>query len=156
VGQALPPASPVLLIQAKPRHADRSVTAVTTFPSYRWDHGSEMKLRLEGDSLRFRLGRSEVARLRDDRAVEETVSFNTGDSLTYRIQTQPGAELLRAEFSSGLITVSMSTNTAQAWASGDQVGLYAQDGKLSIAVEKDFRCLTRTTPEPDAFPNPAE
>ena len=103
----------------------------------------------------MRLGRSEVARLGDERAVEETVSFKAGESLTYRIQTQPGTEVLRAEFSSGIITVSISTKTAQAWASSEEIGLYAQDGKLSIAVEKDFRCLTRTAAEPDAFPHPA-
>jgi len=104
----------------------------------------------------LRLGRSEVARLGDDRTVEEIVSFKMGDNLSYRIQTLPGAEPLRAEFSAGIITVSMSIKTAQAWASSDEVGLYAQDGKLSIAIEKDFRCLTRTAAEPDAFPHPAE
>jgi hypothetical protein len=42
------------------------------------------------------------------------------------------------------------------WASGDEVGLYAQDGALRIAIEKDFRCLTRAGEEPDAYPHPAE
>src|SRR4051794_38897718 len=115
-----------------------------------------MKLRLQGNSLRLRLGRSEVANLRDRGAVEEIVAFQLGGKLTYRIQSHAKAETLRAEFETGRITVSVPIGTADAWATSDEVGLYAQDGGLKIAIEKDFRCLTRTEEEPDAFPHPTD
>jgi hypothetical protein len=114
-----------------------------------------MKLRIQGNSLRLRLTKPEVARLSSHGMVEAVVSFRSGDSLTYRIQSRAGSEPLGADYSGGAITVTAPTGTVRAWANGDEVGIYAQDGDLKIAVEKDFRCLTRTEEEPDAYPNPA-
>jgi hypothetical protein len=88
--------------------------------------------------------------------VEEAASFGSGGSLTYRIQSRTGTEPLRADFSGGAITVVVSAEIVRVWASGDEVGLYAQDGALRIAIEKDFRCLTRAGEEPDAYPHPTE
>lgn len=116
----------------------------------------EMKLRLQGNSLRLRLGRSEVASLCDEGAVEESVSFQSGGSLIYRVQSGPKVDHLRADFHRGIITVHVPIAMAGAWASGEEAGIYAQDGQLTIAIEKDFRCLTRTEEEPDAFPHPVD
>jgi hypothetical protein len=113
-----------------------------------------MKLRLQGNSLRLRLGRSEVARLGEHGSVEESVAFHSGAALTYRVESRPESKPLHAAFEAGTITVHMPTETAQAWAAGDDIGLYAQDGGLKIAIEKDFRCITRVEEEPDAFPHP--
>ena len=113
-----------------------------------------MKMRLQADSLRLRLGQSEVARLRDQGVVEESVSFGPGTGLVYRILSERGAEPVHANFEGGVVTVHIAAAQAKAWASSDEVGVYAQDGGLRIAIEKDFRCLTRTEPEPDAFPHP--
>lgn len=115
-----------------------------------------MKLRLQGNSLRLRLGRSEVELLRDGGTVEESVSFKSLARLVYRVRSRPQAEPLQAEFADGIVTVDISAERALAWASGDEVGVYASDGGLRIAVEKDFRCLTRGQEEPDAFPHPAD
>ena len=105
--------------------------------------------------MRLRLNRSEVARLHDHGTVEEAASFGSGGSLAYRIHSG-GATELHADFSGGAITVLIPAEMGRAWAAGDEVGLYAQDGALKIAVEKDFRCLTRPEEEPDAYPHPAE
>lgn len=48
-----------------------------------------MKLRLQGNSLRLRLTRSEVVRLNGHGSVEEAASFGSGGSLIYRIQGRP-------------------------------------------------------------------
>jgi len=88
--------------------------------------------------------------------VEEAASFRSGNSLTYRIQSRAGTEPLHADFTGGVLTVLIPTGAVRAWAAGDEVGLYAQDEALRIAIEKDFRCLTRVEEEPDAYPNPAE
>ena len=75
---------------------------------------------------------------------------------TWRGGSRHVTEPLHADFSGGASTVLVPTETVRVWASGDEVGLYAQDGELRIAIEKDFRCLTRAGEEPDAYTHPAE
>jgi hypothetical protein len=116
-----------------------------------------MKLRLQSNSVRLRLTRSEVARLSETGLVEESVDFGAGEALTYRLQTrlEPGA--VEAAYRQGIVTVSVSQQVAQAWAGSDEGGLYCQAGALTISVEKDFRCLTRPREgEPDAYPHPGQ
>ena len=115
-----------------------------------------MKLRLQGNSVRLRLTRSEVERLRDTGLVEESVDFSGGELLAYRLQSRPEPGPVRAEFRQKTVTVSVSAEVAQAWAASDEVGIYAQSGALAILVEKDFRCLSRPLDEQDrdAYPHP--
>jgi hypothetical protein len=116
-----------------------------------------MKLRIQGDSLRLRLTRSEVARLRTSGAVEETAHFCDRRGLTYGIRKLAGSDAIRAEFTDGTITVHVPAGAAEAWAASDEVGMTARDGDLRIAIEKDFRCLTRPREEErDAYPHPAD
>ena len=118
-----------------------------------------MKLRLQGNSVRLRLTRSEVERPRETGLVEESIEFGSGESLVYRLQSgrEPGP--VEATFRQGVITVTVSQEAAQAWAGSDEVGLYAQSRALSISIEKDFRCLTRPLGderEGDAYPHPGQ
>jgi hypothetical protein len=117
-----------------------------------------MKLRLQGNSVRLRLTRSEVERLRDTGLVEESVDFGGGEVLAYRLLSQLEPGPVQARFCQGIMTVSVSKDTAQAWAGSDEVGLYAQSGPLAISIEKNFRCLTRRLDEqePDAYPHPGQ
>jgi hypothetical protein len=115
-----------------------------------------MKLRIQGNSLRLRLTRSEVARLQESGAVEETAHFGVGRSLTYRIEKRADGGI-SAGLTDGKITVHVPAATVEAWATSDEVGITARDGVMSIAIEKDFRCLTRPNEdEPDAYPHPSE
>jgi hypothetical protein len=117
-----------------------------------------MKLRLQGNSVRLRLTRSEVERLRDNGIVEETADFGGGEVLAYRLQSrrQPGP--MQAGFCQGAVTVSVSSEAAQTWAASEEVGIYAQTGDVAISIEKDFRCLTRPLEgqELDAYPHPGQ
>ena len=117
-----------------------------------------MKLRLQRNSVRLRLTRSEVERLREAGLVEESVDFGGGKFLAYRLQSRLEQGPLEAVFGQGVMTVSVSKEAAQAWAGSDEVGLYAQSGPLAISIEKDFRCLTRRLheQEPDAYPHPGQ
>jgi len=119
---------------------------------------SKMKLRLQGNSLRLRLTRSEVMYLCEAGMVEESVDFGIGTGLIYRIQSLGVTDPIHAVFCNHSITVRVPAESVALWAAADEVGLYAQHGALKIAVEKDFRCLTRRPDElePDAYPNPAE
>jgi len=115
-----------------------------------------MKLRLQGNSVRLRLTRSEVERFRDTGLVDESVDFGGGEVLAYRLQSRLEPGPAQAGFRQGTMTVSVSTEAAQAWADSDEVGVYAQSGALAISIEKDFRCLTRPLDEQEreAYPHP--
>src|SRR5262245_6427485 len=100
-----------------------------------------MKLRLQGNSLRLRLTRSEVSRLYQQGVVEETAQFRTGNRLTYRIRRRSGASVIQADLRDGAISVHVPADTVDVWAGSDEVSLNAQDGVLRIKIEKDYRCL---------------
>jgi hypothetical protein len=114
-----------------------------------------MKLRLRGNSLRLRLTRSEVARLGAGETVEEASEFSPEQIFRYGIQ--PGDEL-RTTFKSGQALVIVPAERIRQWASTDEVGIYGASGALDIAIEKDFRCLTRPEErfDPDVYPHPGE
>ena len=90
--------------------------------------------------------------------VDETAQFKADGRLIYRVQRSAGGEAVQADLHNGIITVHVPAGAVEGWAASDEVGLYAQDGPLRIAIEKDFRCLTRPREEdgPDAYPHPAE
>lgn len=117
-----------------------------------------MKMRLQSNSVRLRLTRPEVERLREAGLVEESVDFGAGAVLAYRLQWRLEQGPVEAAFGHGIMTVSVSKEGAQAWAGSDEVGLYAQFGALTISIEKDFHCLTRRLDEqePDAYPHPGQ
>ena len=115
-----------------------------------------MKLRLNGNSLRLRLTRPEVMQLCEDGTVYGSVDFGLGTVLIYRIQSRGVTDRMQAVFCNHSITVRVPAESVAIWAAADQVGLYAQQGALKIAVEKDFRCLAYRPgeEEPDAYPHP--
>ncbi len=117
-----------------------------------------MKLRLQGNSVRLRLTRSEVERLRETGLVQESVDFGSGEVLAYRLQSGMEQGPVGAAFREGIVTVSVSKEAAKAWAASDEVGLYGRSGALTISIEKDFRCLTRPLDEQerDAYPHPGQ
>jgi hypothetical protein len=116
-----------------------------------------MKLRIQGNSLRFRLTHSEVATLDEDGLIAETTHFGAGHPLTYRLRKETDGADVRAELADAVITVSAPAGEVHKWATSDEVGIITRDGVLKIAIEKDFRCLTRREEdEADAYPHPAE
>ncbi|MFN7998481.1 MAG: hypothetical protein U0Q18_32970 [Bryobacteraceae bacterium] len=116
-----------------------------------------MKLRIQGNSLRFRLTRSEVATLDEGGLIAETTHFGIGHPLTYRLRKKTDGVGVRAELADGVITVSAPAGEVHKWATSDEVGITARDGVLRIAIEKDFRCLThRDEDAADAYPHPVE
>ena len=108
--------------------------------------------------MRYRLTRPEVARLHGGGEIEETAHFAVGQTLTYRIRKDSRATEVRAELFDGKITVHAPARIIDNWATSDDVGIAARDGDLRIAIEKDFRCLTRRAEEDEAgaYPHPAE
>lgn len=120
-----------------------------------------MKLRLNGNSIRLRLGRSEVETLVRDGRVSERVEFGPENSpaLIYELIA---ADIPRfsAELDDGIISISVPRKTAAEWASGDDLSMRGsqkiEGGELSILIEKDLACRTRDrdVDNADTFPTP--
>jgi hypothetical protein len=120
-----------------------------------------MKLRIKGNSLRLRVGPSEVVRLLAERRVEDTIHFGAAPEarLTYALEisgSQPGVAL---RYQPQEVVVLLSEKTARRWADSDEITIADEaevgDDVLAILVEKDFACIDRDDREnADTFPNP--
>jgi len=84
-----------------------------------------MKLRIRGNSLRFRLTQGEVARLLAKDRVSESVHFSsaTEDMLTYSLEAREHAAQLWAHFGNREILVNIPTQLVESWANTNQVGI---------------------------------
>jgi hypothetical protein len=124
-----------------------------------------MKLRIRGNSIRFRLGESEVAQLAKAGRVSDSVQFSAlpRNSLTYSVEASPGDREIGARYQGNEIMVTIPSAAVKEWADSEQVGLNGRQAisgelGLAISIEKDFRCLA-TRPgedESDSFANPAD
>jgi hypothetical protein len=121
-----------------------------------------MKLRIKGNSLRLRLGRSEVARLAQGERLEERVQFTPDDDTTliYGLEQASGIDKMQLRYKPMDVTVLVSDLLVARWAANEQVGLYdslnlGSGRTLDLLVEKDFACLDVSDEENvDTFPNP--
>lgn len=123
-----------------------------------------MKIRMRGNSIRLRLGRSEVEALCRGGQVEDRVEFGplASDALVYEIRTGDLPDVI-ASFEGGRITVVVPGTAAVEWAGGEGLSLSGSQPlgggeNLSILIEKDLACKSsdRAGGEPDAFPDPAD
>ena len=118
-----------------------------------------MKLRIQDNSIRFRLSQSEVTNFGIDGAVMGKVEFPGGNTLVYRLTQAP---ILSGNLINNIVTIALPEQKVQEWLNTDQVGIKGNltlenEDNLSILVEKDFKCLTeRGEDESDLFPNPKE
>lgn len=119
-----------------------------------------MKLRIQDNSIRFRLTRKEVDALRDSGRVSAAVSFADGSCLEYSIETSTLTGQPRANYSADGLVVQIPQATARQWAATDEVSITGaqplENGELTILVEKDFACLAprEGDDETDLFPHP--
>jgi hypothetical protein len=123
-----------------------------------------MKLRLQSNSIRLRLKRSEVDQLIKTGRLEEAIVFGDEAGATFRYVLETSKEITapHAELKPGSITVQVPAKMAQRWSSGDDVGIESEQSpdqktKLQILIEKDFACLNGSDEQNlDTFPNPME
>src|SRR6185369_3001866 len=120
-----------------------------------------MKLRLKSNSIRLRLGRSELAHLLEHHTIKESTPFTPLHTLTYVLSTTT-APHIAATFEHNAIHVRVPLNTLRCWAASPDLSLSAtqpinDSTSLSILIEKDLECRDPATRESqlDAFPNPA-
>lgn len=121
-----------------------------------------MKLRLEFNSIRLRLKRSEVEQFARIARVEERIILGSDDDETfyYMLEATPAVSSPQATVTARSIVVRVPARDAARWASTDEVGFegYQPTGgpaSLRILIEKDFACLDGTEEQnADTFPRP--
>jgi hypothetical protein len=120
-----------------------------------------MKLRIKGNTIRFRLTRSEIERFDKEGYIESNTPFVSG-VFTYALQSRPDAfgHELSADFKDCVITLYMPARMVNEWVNTEVVGfdtwMDVDNGeKLYLLLEKDFKCLDETVEDQsDNFENP--
>lgn len=119
-----------------------------------------MKLRMQENSIRLRVARSELMRLADGEPLAETVRFGGGAELRYSMERAAQDAQVQVRFANCHLRVTLSYEAVDAWKSEREVGIYAtlplEDGtSLTVTIEKDFACLDRSEEDnADTFSNP--
>ena len=123
-----------------------------------------MKLRINGDSLRLRLSRDEIASLAAEGRVADTIHIGAGDlgALTYELIASEEHRAVDVELGAGVISIYLPRAEAAEWTATERVGIEAvapnaTDG-VRVLLEKDWQCLaprpgedeTRLYPHPEA------
>ena len=118
-----------------------------------------MKIRIKGNTVRYRLSKTEVTMLAENGLLKEKTEFVSG-ILSYAIQ-QTAEDNLSADFTQNIITLYVPQTALQQWASSSQVGMESSmplpnGGTLYLLLEKDFKCIDADVSEDqsDYYENP--
>jgi hypothetical protein len=112
-----------------------------------------MKIRIKGNSLRYRLTKSDVSRFAEEGYLEEVANFGT-QSLIYAL-VRSVADDLEATFQDNKITLHMPEKMAYEWTAGEMVGFECNKDDFYLLIEKDFKCLDNVAEDQsDNYPNP--
>lgn len=119
----------------------------------------DMKIRIKGNSIRYRLTKTEVETFCRKGYYEEKTEFKD-QCFTYKLRSRKDILNMNADFKSDTITMYLPENDKDRWATSNLVGfkhgLSLGDGKeLLLVLEKDFVCLDETIEDQsDNYPNP--
>lgn len=118
-----------------------------------------MKIRIKGNSVRFRLTKTEVEVFCKEGIIKEQTVF-ASKTFTYCLQAKKGITLLEATYENDTITIYFPLEETTTWAISNRVGFHNgvdwnDNSALSLLVEKDFACLDTTQEDQsDNYPNP--
>jgi len=123
---------------------------------------NQVKLRLQYNSIRFRLKRSEVEQFARTGRVEEKIISGSSDNqmFGYVLESTEMVSSLKATVRPGAIIVQVPPEAVTRWASTDQISIEGEQAvdnqtSLRILIEKDFACIDGTDEQNvDTFPNP--
>lgn len=119
-----------------------------------------MKVRIKGNSIRYRLTKTEIANFGKNGVIEEKTEFLAGPSFFYCLQKKEGISSLEASFSGNRICIFVPESIAADWTTTDVVGFghkmnIGDDKELFLLIEKDFVCLDHTfEDQSDNYTNP--
>ncbi len=112
-----------------------------------------MKIRIKGNSLRYRLTQSDLAALNEQGVLMQRTEF-AGKTLYYGIETTI-SDRLSADYIGDQLLLSMPRSMVEELATTSKVGFDDETGPVSLLVEKDFTCLDNVEEDQtDNFPNP--
>ncbi|MGF7075837.1 DUF7009 family protein [Mucilaginibacter sp. 3215] len=112
-----------------------------------------MKIRIKGNSLRYRLTKTDVENFDRDGYLEESTNFGS-QVFKYALQRSLN-DSLTADFSANTIIMHMPVTMAIEWTSTDRVGYENNTGPMYLLIEKDFKCLDNVAEDQsDNYPNP--
>ncbi|KIO78825.1 hypothetical protein TH53_01715 [Pedobacter lusitanus] len=113
-----------------------------------------MKIRIKGNSIRYRLIQSEVTKLFATGHLEEYTEF-AGKTFGYLVIVGD-EEGLTANFNGNDIVLKISRKMIEELHHTDRVGFEDKTGPVSLLIEKDFVCLDNVDEDQsDNYPNPA-
>jgi len=118
-----------------------------------------MKIRIKGNSIRYRLTKTEVETFCKTGFFADKTVFST-NTFTYELKAKEGITALDADFTDQTITLFIPLDQSKDWADSSQVGFQHtvsldSGQKLSLLIEKDFVCLDeRDEDQSDNYPNP--
>ena len=119
-----------------------------------------MKIRIKGNSIRYRLTKTDIKNFGTIGFIEEKTEFLNGSSFYYRLEKKLGIKNLEASFSNNRINIFVPESITNEWTTTDVIGF---DNKMNIGngkelfllIEKDFACLDHTTEDQsDNYTNP--
>jgi hypothetical protein len=119
-----------------------------------------MKIRIKGNSIRYRLTQTEIKNFAKNGVLEERTEFLNGDFFSYRLERKNGISELEASFKENILTLLVPVGIANEWTTTDIIGYDHKmktglDKELFLLIEKDFVCLDHTfEDQSDNYPNP--
>ncbi|MRG45824.1 hypothetical protein GFS24_11910 [Chitinophaga sp. SYP-B3965] len=115
-----------------------------------------MKIRIRGNSIRYRLDKLDIQALKENGKVEEETHIGPS-SLHFCIRI---SDKQKVKLEGSAVHMSILAEKAAEWIDTDQVGIQFEqqnpdNSVLKILIEKDFKCLTeREEDDSSAFENP--
>ena len=119
-----------------------------------------MKVRIQGNSLRFRLKQFEVEAFATHHLIKEEVVFGPSMRLQF-ILCAASVSCMQINYQPGKVTVSIPQAIVEEWTGTALVGFQdavatASGEIIKVLIEKDFKCFDGAEEEIGSYPNPKE
>ena len=118
-----------------------------------------MKIRIKGDSIRFRLTQKEVKTLSENGKIYDRTNFGNQE-FNYGVVLKEDIDNLNISFKNNSITLEMPDTSGKSWYVNDIITFEnvlktSKENDLYLLLEKDFTCLDNTIEDQsDNYPNP--
>ena len=118
-----------------------------------------MKIRIKGNSIRYRLSKSEVTKLAETGYLEEQTIFPK-NRFVYALQVSDNQQELTADFTDNKVSLFIPERFVKDWPKNSTIGTDSRmtltdTDTLYLLVEKDFICLDDSTEDQsDNYENP--
>ena len=122
-----------------------------------------MKIRIQGNSIRFRLRQREVKHFQELGEIKEEMCFGIlpAEKLSFVLKATH-SERFEIFWEGNMVTVQVPASLASKWTNTDLVGFEEEVNTsakqvIRVLIEKDFKCLDGVgVDDEDAYPNPNE